>query len=340
MSDTPGNNLQRLHDLLAEQATAGLTRADQVELQKLLIENANHQREGYELAAAAVDMALAPPETEPLPAAVRKAALLKNSMETDPEPEPEPVVYEVAEEPPAPRRINAPAQTPAPMPTAPVQLPPVAPVHDPESEPELESEMTAPVGPPESSRGTGWLIAASMISVAVLMYVAGRTGLTGGPPNQSPDQGAVQPLDPPSNGKPQPKVIADKPTSGCDKIKSDDPDALVLAFNPIDSTFGDVVGEVRFSTKLQQGCMTLRGLPRLPPQQAVYQLWVFDADRQGPPVDAGTFEVTGDVRVDERVEFQAKQSITRPVVFAITREAPGGAVTSVNPPILVAKLGV
>ena len=130
------------------------------------------------------------------------------------------------------------------MPTAPVQLPPVAPVHDPESEPELESEMTAPVGPPESSRGTGWLIAASMISVAVLMYVAGRTGLTGGPPNQSPDQGAVQPLDPPSNGKPQPKVIADKPTSGCDKIKSDDPDALVLAFNPIDSTFGDVVGEV------------------------------------------------------------------------------------------------
>jgi len=305
MSDTPGNNLQRLHDLLAEQATAGLTDVDRAELQSLLIENANQQREGYELAAAAVDLALAPPDAEPLPASVRKQALSKASVETEPEPESEPAVYKLTEERPA-AAIRRPS-TPRTSATA----------------AEAPAETYVIAGPPESSRGTGWLVAASMIGVAVLMYVAGRSGGT----------------KPTAPRGPEPVIIAQAPKPSCDALKEGDPDVLILPCTATDDTLGDVAGEIRFSAKLQQGCMVLKGLPKLDPAQAVYQLWVVDANRQGPPVDAGLFEVTGDTRVDEQIVFNPRLTVSKPVVFAVTREAPGGVVKSDKQPIMVAKLG-
>ena len=236
---------------------------------------------------------------------------MRSAVETEPEPEPEPVVYKLAEEKPVqPKRdVGAP---PTPSAYAP---------------PEESYAMAEPPGPPESSRRTGWLVAASMIGVAVLMYVAGRSGV------MKKDAGKV-PVK-----QTEPVIVAQTPKPGCDDIKTSDPDALILPCAATDDTLGDVGGEIRFSAKLQQGCMVLKGLPKLDPTQAVYQLWVVDANRQGPPVDAGLFEVSGKPDVDERIAFNPKLSVSKPVVFAITREVPGGVVKSDKQPIVVAKLG-
>lgn len=305
MTDATANNLQRLHDLLSEQATAGLSDSDQLELQQLLAENASLQREGYELAAAAIDLALAPPGGAPLPERVRRGALMKSTMEAEPESEIESAVYQLAEDRPlAPRRVVGTAVAPG----------------------TIDSEPVEPPLPPEPPGKMGWAIALAIIGVAFLTYAAGRSSSArkGMPKESTPVVGNVALT---SIGSP------------CDTLKSGAPGLQTLAWSANDPTVGDVSGEVHFSVKLQQGCVTLTGLPKLEPAQAVYQLWIIDADRQGPPVDAGLFEVTGSVTTADRIAFTPKLKVTNPIVFAITREPPGGVVTSKNQPIIVAKVG-
>ncbi len=305
MTDATANNLQRLHDLLSEQATAGLSDSDQLELQKLLHDNATLQREGYELAAAAIDLALAPPNGTPMPESVRRAALMKSTMEAEPEPEAEAMVYQLTEEKPvALKRVAAAASAP---PTIDVQS----------SEPNL---------PVEKPGKTGVLIAFALIGVAFLTYSVGRSG------NGRKDTASGT-----SKVVPAAARISPATASPCDMLKSDG-DALTLPWTADNPTVADVTGQVRFSVKTQQGCMQFANLPRLEKGKNVYQLWVLDADRQGPPVDGGIFEVT-DKSVDSQFAFTPKLNVTNPVVFAITREPPGGVVTSANQPIIVAKVG-
>lgn len=299
MNDATANNLQRLHDLLSEQATAGLSDSDQLELQKLLHDNASLQREGYELAAAAVDLALCPPDGVLLPDRVRRGALMKSTMEAEPEPEVEPVVYQLTEEKPiALKRV---ASTPVAPQTIDV----------------ISTETSLPVEKPGK---TGVLIAFALIGVAFLTYTVGRSG--GVKRNQAPAGATVAQTATPIS---------------CDAIKAA-ADKLTIPWSESDPTLGEVTGEVRFSAKLQQGCLVLTGLPRLDPAQAVYQLWIIDSDRQGPPVDAGLFEVTGSVTAAETIVFTPKLKVSSPIVFAITREPPGGVVTSKNQPIVLAKV--
>jgi hypothetical protein len=72
---TNGPNPERLMDLLAEEATQGLSAAQRAELDLLLAENPNVDADGLRLAAAAMELGVAPPEGEELPAGLRASLL-------------------------------------------------------------------------------------------------------------------------------------------------------------------------------------------------------------------------------------------------------------------------
>jgi len=98
-------------------------------------------------------------------------------------------------------------------------------------------------------------------------------------------------------------------------------------------------GDVVWSTTTQEGYMRFRGLAANTSAREQYQLWVFDAARdERYPVDGGVFDIPpggGDVIIP----IQTKLGVTRPVLFAITVERPGGTVVSTRERLpLVAKL--
>lgn len=107
---------------------------------------------------------------------------------------------------------------------------------------------------------------------------------------------------------------------------------------PTEPGFEAVSGEVVWSSSLQQGVLRLAGMPVNDPATSQYQLWIVDPSRdRDHPVDGGVFDVSraGEVLVP----IDAKLPITRPVVFAITREQPGGVVVSAGPLLVVAPVG-
>jgi anti-sigma-K factor RskA len=86
-------------------------------------------------------------------------------------------------------------------------------------------------------------------------------------------------------------------------------------------------GEIVWSDAKQAGYVKISGLPKNDPSRDQYQLWIFD-ENQDPktPVDGGVFNVSSDGEVV--VPIDAKIKISRPKVFAITVEKPGGVVVS------------
>jgi anti-sigma-K factor RskA len=86
-------------------------------------------------------------------------------------------------------------------------------------------------------------------------------------------------------------------------------------------------GKVIWSDQLQQGYMTLSGIPANDPKQAQYQLWIVDPKRDEAPIDGGVFDIpAGGATVV--IPILAKLSLTQPQAFVITLEQPGGVVKS------------
>jgi anti-sigma-K factor RskA len=91
----------------------------------------------------------------------------------------------------------------------------------------------------------------------------------------------------------------------------------------------DAGGSVLWSSELQAGVMTIRGLEANDPSAAQYQLWIVDRNRDGPPVDGGVFDVRASEGTTEvRVAIDAKLLVSDPAAFVITVERPGGVVVS------------
>ncbi len=87
------------------------------------------------------------------------------------------------------------------------------------------------------------------------------------------------------------------------------------------------LGDLVWSNEAQTGFMRLTGVPVNDPKQAQYQLWIFDKDRDDKfPVDGGVFDVVNENEVI--VPINPKLKINGPVLFAVTREKPGGVVVS------------
>jgi anti-sigma-K factor RskA len=94
-----------------------------------------------------------------------------------------------------------------------------------------------------------------------------------------------------------------------------------------DKDVQEISGDIVWSDAKQTGYMRLHGLPVNDPGKQTYQLWIFD-ETQDPktPIDGGVFNV--DSNGDVIIPVNAKLKASRPKMFAVTVEKPGGVVQS------------
>ena len=89
-----------------------------------------------------------------------------------------------------------------------------------------------------------------------------------------------------------------------------------------------VSGEVIWSDELQEGYMTIRGMPRNDAEKRQYQLWIYDEVHAAPrpPIDGGVFDCNDNG--EAVIAINAKLLVRNPSLFGITIEEPGGVVVS------------
>lgn len=110
------------------------------------------------------------------------------------------------------------------------------------------------------------------------------------------------------------------------KLRSKAHDLVERNFTGV-GTYTATGGTVIWSDQLQQGYMTLAGLPVNDPRKAQYQLWIVDPKRDDAPVDGGVFDIPADGSAIV-IPIAAKLALTQPQAFVITLEQPGGVVKS------------
>lgn len=87
-------------------------------------------------------------------------------------------------------------------------------------------------------------------------------------------------------------------------------------------------GEMVWSESDRRGYLTVRGLAAVDPAKGTYQLWIFDAERDPRyPVDGGVFTVSDPGR-PTTVPIRPTLAVSKPSLFAVTLEPPGGVVVS------------
>lgn len=105
-------------------------------------------------------------------------------------------------------------------------------------------------------------------------------------------------------------------------------DALRLSWGPSNDPAGaSATGDLLWDPATQRGVMRFAGLVPNDPRTAQYQLWIIDAERDARyPVDGGVFDVASSGEV--LVPIRARLRVSRPTLFAVTLERPGGVVVS------------
>lgn len=89
----------------------------------------------------------------------------------------------------------------------------------------------------------------------------------------------------------------------------------------------ELSGDVVWSNTQQKGYITFRGMPVNNPSEETYQLWVFDETQNDKyPISGGVFDVSENGEIVVPIDVDLK--ITKPKMFAITGEKPGGVVVS------------
>jgi hypothetical protein len=94
-----------------------------------------------------------------------------------------------------------------------------------------------------------------------------------------------------------------------------------------DQDVHEISGDIVWSDAKQAGYMRFRGLPVNDASKHTYQLWIFDETQdEKTPIDGGTFDIGngGDVIIP----VNAKLKASKPKMFAVTVEKPGGVVRS------------
>jgi hypothetical protein len=135
---------------------------------------------------------------------------------------------------------------------------------------------------------------------------------------------------------PAPVTKEPTPVEARAALLQDAKDATTVAWSATeDPNAKGASGDVVWSSEKHTGFMRIAGLAVNDATQLQYQLWIFDADRpEATPVDGGVFDisVTGEVIVP----IDAKISVGKPVLFAVTVEKPGGVVVSKRERIVLA----
>ena len=94
-------------------------------------------------------------------------------------------------------------------------------------------------------------------------------------------------------------------------------------------------GRVVWDSTRQAGYLDLQGLASTDPRKGVYQLWIFDDERdERYPVDGGIFSIDGSSK-STIIPIRPAIEVKRPTLFAVTLEPPGGVVVSDRQRILL-----
>ena len=100
----------------------------------------------------------------------------------------------------------------------------------------------------------------------------------------------------------------------------------------------DATGMVTFDPAIQEGYMLIKGLAPNDPRAEQYQLWIWDQEREPDPdnptpladnvhpVDGGVFDVNDEG--EAVISIDAKLTVGKPYLFAVTVERPGGVAKS------------
>lgn len=113
------------------------------------------------------------------------------------------------------------------------------------------------------------------------------------------------------------------PAARRNALLAEAPDARLVPWQaPNDAK---VSGDVVWSNQRQEGYLRFEGLAVNDPSAIQYQLWIFDARRQGlNAVSGGVFDVPAAGEVI--VPIDAGVKVFEPSLFAVTTEPPGGVV--------------
>lgn len=100
----------------------------------------------------------------------------------------------------------------------------------------------------------------------------------------------------------------------------------------------NISGDIVWSNSQQKGFMRFRGLPANNPDESTYQLWIVDeARKEKYPVDGGVFDINESGEVI--IPIDPRLRVNKPVMFAVTKEKPGGVVVSTQEEVVaVAKI--
>ena len=107
----------------------------------------------------------------------------------------------------------------------------------------------------------------------------------------------------------------------------DAPDTQRLDFAPASDPYAKISGEVAWNDKRQEGYMSLVNLPVNDPTKNQYQLWIVDPKRDEIPVDGGVFDIPAGSETAV-IPIRNALQVSKPTVFVITLEQPGGVVKS------------
>ena len=89
----------------------------------------------------------------------------------------------------------------------------------------------------------------------------------------------------------------------------------------------EISGEVVWNDERQEGYMSLVNLPVNDPTKNQYQLWIVDPKRDEIPVDGGVFDIPAGSETAV-IPIRNALQVSKPTVFVITLEQPGGVVKS------------
>lgn len=87
------------------------------------------------------------------------------------------------------------------------------------------------------------------------------------------------------------------------------------------------LGDIVWSNSQQKGYVRFRGLPANNPTKESYQLWIVDETQdKKTPISGGVFNIVENGEVV--IPIDAQLEIKKPIMFAVTKEKPGGVVVS------------
>jgi anti-sigma-K factor RskA len=90
---------------------------------------------------------------------------------------------------------------------------------------------------------------------------------------------------------------------------------------------GKILGDIVWSNSQQKGYLRFRGLPANNPTKECYQLWIVDETQdKKTPISGGVFDIAENG--ETIIPIDAQLEIKKPIMFAITKEKPGGVVVS------------